>query len=304
VDTYRNQGRGGKGRIGMKTREEDFVERLFVSSTHSYILVFTNRGKVYWLKVYEIPDVGTAGRGKNIVNLVNLNEGERMTAVLPVKEFSEDRYVVMATREGVIKKCSLAEFDNPMARGIIAISLDEGDELIAVKETDGHQFVFLGTHNGKAIRFLEEEVRAMGRQARGVRAMTLKKEDYIIGMAAVEEEGWVLSVTEQGFGKRTELGQYRVTGRGGQGVINLKTTPEKGKVIGILHVVEDSEVVIITEQGKIIRLEANDIRSAGRSTQGVRLLRAEEGDKIASAALIPKDAAAEEPDNGQPSLVQ
>ena len=307
VDTYRNQGRGGKGRIGMKTRDEDFVERLFVSSTHSYILVFTNRGKVFWLKVYEIPDVGAAGRGKNIVNLVNLNEGERMTAVRPVKEFAEDQYVVMATKQGVIKKCSLAEFDNPMARGIIALSLDEGDELIAVQQTDGKQFVFLGTHDGKAIRFLEDEVRAMGRQARGVRGMKLKEGDYIVGMAAVEDKGWILSVTENGYGKRTELGEYRVTGRGGQGVINLKTTKDKGKVVAIIHVVEDSEVIMITEQGKIIRLEANTIRDAGRATQGVRLLRADEGDKIASAGLIPPDESSNGEngeENGQRPLVQ
>ena len=303
VDTYRNQGRGGKGRIGMRTREEDFVEHLFIASTHTYILIFTSRGRVHWLKVYEIPDAGTAGRGKNIVNLVNIDQGEKVTAFLPVKEFSEDRYAVMATSDGVIKKCSLAEFDNPMSRGIIAISLDEGDELIAVEQTDGHQFVFLATHEGKAIRFLEEEVRAMGRQARGVRAMTLRKGDYIVGMAVVEDKGWILSVTEQGFGKRTELGAYRVTGRGGLGIINLKVTPEKGKVIGILHVTEDSEVIIITQQGKLIRLEANDIRSAGRSTQGVRLLRADEGDQIAAASLIPQ----EEGGNGEeekPPLIQ
>ncbi|MBI2818543.1 MAG: DNA gyrase subunit A [Acidobacteria bacterium] len=307
LDTYRNQGRGGKGRIGMKTREEDFVEHLFVASTHSYILIFTSRGRVHWLKIYEIPDVGITGRGKNIVNLVNLDQGENVTAFLPVKEFSEDRYVVMVTHDGVIKKCSLAQFDNPMARGIIAISLDEGDELIAVEETDGHQFIFLGTHDGKAIRFLEEEVRAMGRQARGVRAMKLRKGDYVVGMVAVEEGGWILSVTENGYGKRTELGEYRVQGRGGQGIINLKTTKEKGKVVGILHVTEDSEVIIITQQGKIIRLESNDIRSAGRSTQGVRLLRADEGDQIAAASLIPETEANGAGENGsgsQPPLVQ
>ena len=258
---------------------------------------------MHWLKIYEIPDAGTAGRGKNIVNLVNLDQGENVTAFLPVKEFAEDRFVVMATRDGVIKKCSLAVFDNPMARGIIAISLDEGDELIAVEETDGHQFIFLGTHNGKAIRFLEEEVRGMGRQARGVRAMKLKKGDYLVGMAAVEDLGWILSVTEQGFGKRTELGRYRVQGRGGQGIINLKTTPEKGKVVGILHVSEDSEVIIITQQGKIIRLESDKIRSAGRSTQGVRLLRAEEGDQIAAVSLIPETASNGDEEE-KPPLIQ
>jgi DNA gyrase subunit A len=256
---------------------------------------------VHWLKIYEIPDVGTVGRGKNIVNLVNLDQGENVTAFLPVKEFAEDRYVVMVTHDGVIKKCSLAQFDNPMSRGIIAISLDEGDELIAVEQTDGHQFIFIATHDGKAIRFLEEEVRAMGRQARGVRALTLRKGDYAVGMVAVEEGGWILSVTENGFGKRTELGEYRVQGRGGQGIINLKVNPEKGKVVGILHVAEDSEVILITQQGKIIRLEANDIRSAGRSTQGVRLLRTEQGDQIAAISLIPETEANGEDDNGNGS---
>jgi DNA gyrase subunit A len=307
VDTYRNQGRGGKGRIGMKTREEDFVEHLFIASTHNYILIFTSRGRVHWLKIYEIPDAGTAGRGKNIVNLVNLEQGENVTAFLPVQEFSEDRYVVMVTRDGVIKKCALSQFDNPMSRGIIALSLDEGDELIGVEQTDGHQFIFLATHDGKAIRFLEEEVRPMGRQARGVRGMKLRKGDYLVGMVAVEETGWILSVTEQGYGKRTELKQYRVQGRGGQGIINLKTTKDKGKVVGILHVTEESEVIIITQQGKIIRLESSEIRSAGRSTQGVRLLRAEEGDQIAAASLIPETEANGDEENGpgsQPPLVQ
>ena len=305
VTTYRQQLRGGKGRIGMRTREEDFVEHLLVASTHSYILIFTSRGKVHWLKIYEIPDVGTAGRGKNIVNLINLDPGESVRAFLPVKEFVEDRYVVMVTRDGVIKKSSLSEFDNPMARGIIAVSLDEGDELIGVGETSGDRFIFLGTHEGKAIRFPETDVRPMGRQARGVRAMTLRKGDYLVGMEVVEQEGWILTVTENGYGKRTELGEYRVQSRGGMGVINLKTTETKGKVVGIIHVTDQSEVIIITQQGKIIRLESSAIRSAGRSTQGVRLLRMEvgDGDRIAAACLIPET----ESENGEeekPPLVQ
>jgi len=306
VATYRHQGRGGKGRIGMRTREEDFVEHLFVSSTHSYILIFTNRGKVYWLKVYEIPDVGTAGRGKNIVNLINLDEGETVRAFLPVKDFAVDRYVVMVTRNGVIKKSSLSEFDNPMARGIIAVSLDEGDELIGVCETTGDRFIFLGTHEGKAIRFPEKGVRPMGRQARGVRAMTLAKGDFLVGMEAVEEEGWILTVTENGYGKRTDLGRYRVQSRGGKGIINLKTTEGKGKVVGIIHVTDQSEVIIITQQGKIIRLESNAIRAAGRSTQGVRLLRMEqgEGDRIAAACLIPETETNGNGEEEKPPLVQ
>ncbi|MCZ6752627.1 MAG: DNA gyrase subunit A, partial [Acidobacteria bacterium] len=288
VATYRHQGRGGKGRIGMRTREEDFVEHLFVASTHSYLLIFTNRAKVYWLKVYEIPEVGAAGRGKNIVSLVNLSQGETVAAVLSVSDFSEEKYAVMVTRQGVIKKCRLSEFDNPMARGIIAITLDEDDELIAVGETTGDQFVFLGTHDGKAIRFPESEVRPMGRQARGVRGMTLAAKDYLVGMEAVTEDGWILTVTEGGFGKRTELERYRVQSRGGKGVINLKTTESKGRVVAVLRVAEDSDVMIITQQGKVIRIESSEIRSAGRSTQGVRLLRLEEGDRIAAACLIPE----------------
>ena len=306
VITYRQQGRGGKGRIGMRTREEDFVEHLLVASTHTYILIFTSRGKVHWLKVYEIPDAGTAGRGKNIVNLINLDPGESVRAFLPVKEFAEDRYVVMVTRDGVIKKSRLSQFDNPMSRGIIAVSLDDGDELIRVGETSGDRFIFLGTHDGKAIRFPETDVRPMGRQARGVRAMTLGKSDYLIGMEVVGEEGWILTVTENGYGKRTELGAYRIQSRGGKGIINLKTTPSKGKVVGIIHVTDQSEVIIITQQGKIIRLESSAIRSAGRSTQGVRLLRMEkdEGDRIAAACLISES---EENGNGEeekPPLVQ
>ncbi|OFW01244.1 MAG: DNA gyrase subunit A [Acidobacteria bacterium RIFCSPLOWO2_12_FULL_59_11] len=303
VDTYRHQGRGGKGRIGMKTREEDFVEHLFIASTHSYMLVFTNRGKVYWLKVYEIPDAGTAGRGKNIVNLVNLDEGEAVAAFLPVKDLEPDNYVVMVTRDGVIKKCSLSEFDNPLARGIIAINLDEDDELIAARRTSGDQFIFLGTHDGKAIRFQEQDVRHMGRQARGVRAMNLGKSDYLVGAEAVGEEGSILTVTENGYGKRTDLSRYRVQSRAGKGIINLKTTESKGKVVGISHVGEDSEVMIITQQGKIIRLEANDIRAAGRSTQGVRVVRLEEGDQIAAACLIPEEEG-ETSEEEKPPLVQ
>ena len=288
VAIYRHQGRGGKGRIGMRTREEDFVEHLFVASTHSYILVFTNRAKVYWLKVYEIPEVGVAGRGKNIVSLLNLSPGETVAAILSASDFSSEKYAVMVTRRGVIKKCRLSEFDNPMSRGIIAITLNKDDELIAVGETTGDQFVFLGTHDGKAIRFQESDVRAMGRQARGVRAMRLDSKDYLVGMEAVTKDGWILTVTEGGFGKRTELGKYRVQSRRGKGIINMKTTKSKGKVIAVLRVAKESDVMIITQQGKVIRIEARKIRSAGRSTQGVRLLRLEEGDRIAAACLVPE----------------
>jgi DNA gyrase subunit A len=294
TDIYRTQTRGGKGRIGMRTREEDFVEHMFIASTHSYLLIFTNKGKVYWLKVYEIPDVGTAGKGKSIVNLVNLTAGEKVSAVLPVltldAENNDKTCVVMATQLGVIKKTPLSAFSNPMARGIIAINLDDNDELIGCKLTDGKQIVFLATHDGKAIRFGEEGVRDMGRQARGVRGMSLGKGDFVVSMETFGEKGLVLSVTERGYGKRTPIGEYRLTARGGKGVINVKTTERNGKVVGALNVEEDSEVMLITAQGKIIRTDSSQIREAGRSTQGVRLIDLEPEDRVAAASLIEKSA--------------
>jgi DNA gyrase subunit A len=286
VSDYRQQQRGGKGRIGMRTREEDFVERVFVASTHSYLLIFTNRGKVHWLKVYEIPDVGTAGKGKAIVNLVNLAPEEKMTAVLPVTEFTQDRFVMFATRRGVVKKTRLDAFSNPMVRGIIAISLDEGDELMAVELTTGKDQIFLGTHEGKCIRFHEDDVRDTGRQARGVKGIELEENDYLVGMTVSGDEGMILSVTQNGYGKRTLVNEYRAQSRGGKGVINVKTTKKNGLVVGIMKVDEDSEIIVITAQGKIIRLEASTIRAAGRSTQGVKLINLEDGDKVAAASLI------------------
>ncbi len=288
VDTYRRQSRGGKGRIGMGTRAEDTVEHLVIASTHSYLLLFTTKGRVYWLKIYEIPDAGTSGRGKHVSNLINLQPDEAVKAFLTVKEFAAGQYIVMVTQKGVIKKCELTEFDNPMSRGIIALSLDDGDELLGAGLTDGSNFIFLGTHEGKAIRFPEGEVRAMGRPARGVRAMDLSDGDYIVGMEIVEKEGLILSISESGYGKRTTLGDYRLTARGGKGVINMKTGPKVGKVIAILSVREDTDLMIITRDGKIIRLESGEIRQAGRSTQGVRLVRMEEGDQVAAASVIPE----------------
>ena len=287
VDTYRRQTRGGKGRIGMSTRAEDFVEYLIVASTHAFLLIFTNRGRVYWLKAYEIPDAATVGKGKHISNLINLQPDETVKAFLSVKDFVPDRYIVMATRRGVIKKSELTEFDNPMSRGIIAISLDDGDELISAKITNGKNFVFLGSREGQAIRFKEADVRAMGRQARGVRGMDLAGDDYLIGMEVVEEEGLILSIAENGFGKRTKLSDYRLTGRGGKGVINMKTTGKTGPVVAILLVKEDSDLIIISQSGKIIRIDASTIRQAGRSTQGVKLVSLEDGDKVAAASAIP-----------------
>jgi DNA gyrase subunit A len=286
VSDYRQQQRGGKGRIGMRTREEDFVEYLFVASTHSYLLIFTNQGRVHWLKVYEIPDVGTAGKGKAIVNLVNLSPEEKMTAVLPVTDFVQDRFVMFATRRGIVKKTRLDAFSNPMARGIIAISVDEGDELIAVELTTGKDQIFLGTHQGKCIRFQEDDVRDMGRQARGVKGVELDEKDYLVGMTVSGDEGMILSVTENGYGKRTQVKQYRAQSRGGKGVINVKTTDKNGMVVAIMNVDDASEIIVITAQGKIIRLEASAIRAAGRSTQGVKLIDLENGDQVAAASLI------------------
>ncbi len=229
MDTYRRQARGGKGRIGMATRAEDVVEHLVIASTHAYLLIFTNKGRVYWLKIYEIPDAGTAGKGKNISGLLNLQPDESVKAFLAVKEFVPDRYIVMVTRRGVIKKSELTEFDNPMSRGIIALSLDEGDELIAARLSSGSDFIFLATHEGMAIRFSESDVRAMGRQARGVRAMGLEEGDYLVSAEVVGEEGLTLSISENGYGKRTPLNHYRLQSRAGKGVINMKTTTRPAK---------------------------------------------------------------------------
>jgi DNA gyrase subunit A len=287
VDTYRRQSRGGKGRIGMGTRAEDVVDHLLIASTHSYMLVFTNRGRVYWLKIYEIPDASTTGKGKNISGLIHLQPDETVKAFLAVRDFQGGGYIAMVTRSGVIKKCELTEFDNPMSRGIIAVSLDESDELIAARLSSGENYLFLASREGKAIRFPEKEVRAMGRPARGVRGMDLGEGDYLVAAEIITEEGLILSISENGFGKRTPPKHYRLTRRGGKGVINMKTSARNGKVVGVLVVEEDSDLMIITKDGKIIRLEAAMIRQAGRSTQGVRLVRLEEGDHVGAASVIP-----------------
>ncbi len=287
VDTYRRQTRGGKGRIGMGTRSEDVVEHLVVASTHDSLLLFTSKGRVYWIKIYELPDAGTTGKGKHVSGLIALQPDEDVKAFLAVKEFIPDKFIVMVTKKGVIKKCELTEFDNPLSRGIIAIGLDEGDELLGAKITNGDNFIFLGSYEGMAIRFNEQEVRAMGRQARGVRAMDLEEGDYLVGLEVVEKDGLILSISQNGFGKRTLLSDYRLTARGRKGVINMKTTPKVGKVVGVLSVKESTDLMIITKDGKIIRLESSEIRQAGRSTQGVRLVRMEEGDQVAAASVIP-----------------
>jgi DNA gyrase subunit A len=313
--TYRQQRRGGTGRTGMKTREEDFVEYLFSASTHSYLLVFTNTGRVYWLKVYEVPDVGAAGKGKHIGNLVALQPGETVRTLLEVRNLEEEnRYIFFTTRKGTVKKTPVKDFSNVMSRGIIAIGIDKDDELVAVRLTDGNQIVFLASHEGQAIRFDEEDVRSMGRPAYGVRGMDLDKNDYIVGMAVTPKDAktngkdkdgkaaeeplpsLILSVTEQGYGKRTPVEEYRLQSRGGKGVINVKTTAKNGNVVGIMLVDESSEAMLISQFGKIIRIDTKTIREAGRSTQGVRLLHLEEGDRVASAVVLQEKA--EEETNG------
>ena len=290
VTTYRQQSRGGRGRIGMGTRSEDFVEHLMIGSTHSYFLVFTNLGRVYWLRIYDIPDAGITGRGKNIVNLLHFQPDETVQAFLPVKEFVEGRNIVMATRKGVIKKCDLTVFKRPMSRGIIALGLDDDDELISARLTDGDHDIFVATRRGKAIRFHQSAVRAMGRPARGVRSIRLEGDDRVIGMIAVLEDMLVLSMTEYGYGKRTKIDQYRLTARGGKGIINIKTSKRNGNVISIMTVTKENDLMIITRNGKIIRIESDKIRATGRSALGVRLVNLEEGDEIAAACVVPETA--------------
>jgi DNA gyrase subunit A len=289
ISTYRNQRRGGKGRIGMRTREEDFVSHLFVASTHAYIMIFTDRGRAYWLKVHEIPDVGPDGKGKSIANLVSMEPGEKIAATLAVKEFPEDKYVVMGTLKGVVKKTSLDAFSNPRAGGIIAMGVEDGDAVITVQQSDGAGEVFIGTRNGMAIRFEETDVRPMGRTAYGVRGITLRDDDIVVGMEVVKPGGTVLTVTERGFGKRTEIDEYRVQSRGGVGVINITTSERNGLVVGVSYVQTGDELLVITQQGMILRMLTDDVRSIGRATQGVTIIDLEENDKVVSIARLDKE---------------
>lgn len=294
VEVYRRQARGGRGRRGMVTRTDDVVEDLLIGNTHDHVLVFTNKGRVYWLRVYEIPDAGSASKGRHICTLVSFQPDEHAQSFLCVPEFSPDRYVVMITAQGVIKKCQLSEFDNPISRGIIAINLEDQDELVAARLTTGDDYIFIATQNGKAIRFHESQVRPMGRPARGVRAMTLEEGDRIVGMEVVRDGQYILSISEFGYGKRTPLDQYRITARGGKGVINMKTSPRVGKVVGILAVHDDDDVMIITREGQLIRIDASEIRQAGRSAAGVRLVKLDEGDAVAAACVVRENREAED----------
>jgi DNA gyrase subunit A len=295
ISIYRQQRRGGSGRMGMKTREEDFVSQLIIDSTHAYLLCFTNTGRVYWLKVYEIPDVGAAGKGKSMQSLLDLQQGEKVCAILAVRDLEEEgRYIFFATQKGTVKKTPLKDFCNVMSRGIIAIGIDNDDELVAARLTDGSQLIFLATHLGLAIRFDECDVRSMGRPAYGVRGITLIKNDYVVGVAVTPKEHApgayrILSVTEHGFGKRTDVEEYRLQSRGGKGVKNLSVTDRVGPVNTIQLVDDSSELMVISQFGKIIRIDTKTVRSAGRATQGVRLLSLEPDDKVAAAVIIPPE---------------
>ncbi|MEA2162451.1 MAG: gyrase subunit [Thermoanaerobaculia bacterium] len=338
LSLYRAQRRGGKGRIGMQTKEEDIVEHLFVASAHSYVLVFTDRGRLYWIKVHQIPEVASNARGKAIVNLLTVEQGESVRALLTVRDFNDAKYVVMVTRAGKIKKTELTAFSNVRASGIIAIDINEGDDLYAVRLSQGEDEIFIGTHDGMAIRFHENGVRPMGRGAAGVKGISLREGDYVVEMdvlpasgeaapepvgegeepetvvaesepeegeeiVASDERGQVLTITEKGFGKRTPVSAYRLQSRGGIGVTNIKTTDKNGKVAGISYVFEDDQVLLITEQGMIIRTNVGDIRSIGRSTQGVRVINIDENDLVVAAVkLVDKDEPEDETAAGEDSL--
>ena len=295
ISIYRQQRRGGTGRTGMKTREEDFVAQLIVDSTHAFLLCFTNTGRVYWLKVYEIPDVGAAGKGKSMQSLLDLQPGENVRAILPLRDLEEEgKYIFFATQKGTVKKTPLKDFSNVMSRGIIAIGIDDEDELVKACITDGNQIVFLATHLGMAIRFDENDVRSMGRPAYGVRGIDLAKNDFVVGVAVTPKEHEpgeyrILAITENGFGKRTNVEEYRLQTRGGKGVKNMAVTPRIGRVNTIQLVDDTSEVMVISQWGKIIRIDTKQIRAAGRATQGVHLLNLEPEDKVAAAVIIPPD---------------
>jgi DNA gyrase subunit A len=318
VEIYRHQSRGGKGRIGARTKEEDFVEHLFIASAHSYILLFTTKGRVYWLKVYEIPEAAAATRGKAISSLVRFQEDEKLSAIVAAHSLEDEgKYVFFATRNGTVKKSALTEFSNPRPSGIIAINLEAKDEMIGAKLSDGKKMIFLASHEGQAILFRETEVRPMGRNAGGVIGMDLAKGDYVVSMDAVQPDfeilakehktttqdleeleneqikdaltSLMLTVSEKGYGKRTPLAEYRITSRGGKGVVNMKTTDRNGSVVAALQVTEESDVMIITHNGKVIRVHANEIREAGRSTQGVHLLRLDADDSVAAAVVLQEE---------------
>ena len=286
IDAYRRQKRGGTGVTGIDIKEEDFVENLFIASTHEYILFFTNIGKVHWLKVYEIPQASRAARGKAIINMLQLEQGENISSYVRVKEFKEDNFLVMATREGLIKKTDLMAYSNPRKGGIIGITIEKGDELIEVELTDGHQEILLATQQGKIIRFPETQVRDMGRSAKGVRGIRLAKKDKVIAMGLTTRDSTVLTVMSEGFAKRTAIDQYRKQSRGGKGIKNVNVTKKNGETVGMKTVTDKDEIMVITGKGMIVRCAVKDIRTTGRSTQGVRIIKLDSGDKVSSIARV------------------
>ncbi|HRX86782.1 MAG TPA: DNA gyrase C-terminal beta-propeller domain-containing protein, partial [Phycisphaerae bacterium] len=289
-ESYCKQGRGGRGIRGSDTKEGDFIERLFVVDTHDYLLFFTNRGRVYWARVYDIPAMARTARGRSIANLVHMQEGEKYQAILAVKRF-EESFVFFATKNGTVKKTPLAAFSRPRTSGIIAVTLDPDDELIGVGMTDGNQHVVLGSRHGMAVHFEEDGVRAMGRSARGVRGMTLEKSDEVVDLVVIDAGGSVLTVCENGYGKRTALDEYRLTRRGGKGVINIKTTERNGDVVAVRAVSDEDELMFITRKGIMLRTDLTEVREIGRATQGVRMIRLDEDDAVASVArIVPEDA--------------
>jgi DNA gyrase subunit A len=295
LSLYRAQRRGGKGRIGATTKEEDLVEHLFVASTHAFILAFTSMGRMHWIKVYDLPQLGPATRGKAIVNLLNLGPTERMVAMAATKDFPEDRYLVFATRNGLVKKTALSAYANVRSGGIIAINIEEGDELLSVRITGGEDQIFIGTRQGMGIRFSEKDVRPMGRDTTGVIGVVLRKDnDVVVEMDVVDEKAHLLSVTENGYGKRSEVTEYRYQGRGGSGVINVKVTEKNGAVIGIKSVTDADQLLLITERGQLIRIKVKDIRETGRAAQGVRVIQLEEGDRVVGLAKLAEPDDAEE----------
>lgn len=286
ISIYRAQKRGGKGKTGMTTRETDFVEDLFIASTHSYMLVFSNSGRVYWVKVHEIPQVGRVARGQSITNLINMPATDSIAAVLSVMDFEKDHYVIMATKNGIVKKTDLMAFSNPRAGGIIATTIDKGDELISVRLTSGEQDVLIGTKSGQAIRFPQTDVRAMGRTARGVKGINLRKGDEVVGMEVLSNDASVLTVTERGYGKRSSVSEYRIQSRGGSGIITIKTTERNGSVIGINQVTDLDDLMIVTDSGKVIRSQAKEVPVIGRNTQGVRLISLDKNERVVSVAKL------------------
>jgi len=286
LSIYRAQRRGGKGSTGMVTKEEDYVEHLFVASTHSSLLFFTDRGKVLWVKVHEVPQAGRAAKGKAAVNLLQLEPGEKITTLIPIRQFEVDRYLMMATRRGIVKKTELSAYGNPRPGGIIALTLDEGDALIAVELTRGTDEVFLGTRQGQAIRFKEEEVRPMGRTARGTIGISLEEGDRVVGMEIVSEGATILTVTERGYGKRTDLSEYRLQARRGKGIINIRVTEKNGPVVSLKKVTDEDGLMMISQEGKVTRLNVRDVSVIGRATQGVRLQGLEAGDQVAAITRL------------------